>query len=163
MPESLFIPRRCGCPALVALLSTVFAACSNSSGAPSAPSFSYATSVGSGTTIKVAMSDGSPVVGAIVQIQDHLPEPGPNETREELETGNLYLHGQTDADGVVQGLCKFPIDLDTCDVLITSPEHVGPYTFESHRSFWGATAPSARVQIPVEGSLTATIIMEVRP
>ena len=63
----------------------------------------------------------------------------------------------------MQGLCKFPIDLDTCDVLITSPEHVGPYTFESHRSFWGATAPSARVQIPVGGSLTATIVMEVRP
>ena len=81
---------------------------------------------------------------------------------EELETGKLYFHGQTNAAGVVRGLCKFPVDVTTCDVLVTSPAHTGPYTFESHRDFWGATAPSARVQFPVTSQLNATLVVEAR-
>ena len=126
------------------------------------PAFTYQTSLGAGTSIHVQLSDGTPVAGAIVQIQDHLPEPTGQETREELETGKLYFHGQTNAFGVVRGLCKFPVDVTTCDVLVTSPAHTGPYTFESHRDFWGATAPSARVQFPVTSQLNATVVVEAR-
>lgn len=143
------------------LFSAAFAGCG--SGSNSAPSpFTYQTSLGAGTSIQVQLSDGTPVAGAIVQIQDHLPEPTSQETREGLETGKLYFHGQTNASGVVRGLCKFPVDVTTCDVLVTSSAHTGPYTFESHREFWGATAPSARVQFPVVSQLNATIVVEAR-
>ena len=133
-----------------------------SSSEPAPAAFTYQTSLAAGTSIQVQLSDGTPVVGAIVQIQDHLREPTGEETREELETGKLYFHGQTNAAGVVRGLCKFPVDVTTCDVLVTSPAHTGPYTFESHREFWGATAPSARVQFPVTSQLNATLVVEAR-
>lgn len=108
--------------------------------------FDYAATTTEAFGLTVTL-DGQPARNVSVAVVDALVAPTAEQTIEELTTGNVYYRGMTDAAGRVTALVKIPTRFDAVDVIVNTPDAVGPYTVEALRGLWGPFAPAARVTV----------------
>jgi len=108
--------------------------------------FDYSATTTESLALTVTL-DGQPAANVSVTLTDALVAPRDGQTIEELITGNVYYQGMTDAAGRLTATVKIPTRFDAVDVIVNTPDAVGPYTVESLRALWGPFAPAARVTV----------------